>query len=402
MKSKTFACLIVFLFLAAGMGLSIIQPEAIAQTSSTKPIVFGGALPLTGWGSDAGTYNHRGYIIWERIANKKGGILGRPVKIKVYDDQSDPTTTARLYEKLITSDKVDVLIAPWSDDMTMPATTVAERYKKPIVTGGATLDTIWARGYKYVCGLLPSSYDYVGVSVRLLKGKVKTAAVINNELTYTTGFGDAAVTNLKELGIKQATRQVYSADATDFTAALTKIRALKPDFLIGGTGVEDAIQIIRQSKEVGLNAKAFYFTIAPGEHEFTRLLGKDAEYVLGTTEWEPTFTHLPGFKDFYDAYMKEYGEEPVEDVATAYGIAEVLKKAIEKAGKIDDELINNALHTLDTTTVFGKYKVDPATGRQTGKKLFVIQIQDGKRNVIWPEDEATSKLRFPAPAWNKR
>jgi branched-chain amino acid transport system substrate-binding protein len=89
-------------------------------------------------------------------------------------------------------------------------------------------------------------------------------------------------------------------------------------------------------------------------------------------------------------------------VATAYGIAEVLKKAIEKAGKIDDELINNALHTLDTTTVFGKYKVDPATGRQTGKKLFVIQIQDGKRNVIWPEDEATSKLRFPAPAWNKR
>ena len=396
MQRNIFACLIAILLLFAGVG------APLSHTAAQEPIVLGGALPLTGWGSDAGTYNHRGYIIWERLVNDKGGILGRPVKIKVYDDQSDPTTTARLYEKLITQDRVDVLIAPWSDDMTMPATTVAERYKKPIVTGGATLDTIWARGYKYVCGLLPSSYDYVGVAVRLLKGKVKTAAVINNGLTYTTGFGDAAETNLKELGIKNVSREVYSPDATDFTAALTKIRSKNPDFLIGGTGVEDAVQIVRQSNEVGLNAKAFYFTIAPGEPEFTRLLGKNAEYVLGTTEWEPTFTHLPGFKAFYDAYMKEYGEEPVEDVATAYGIAEVLKKAIEMAGRIDDEGINKALHTMETTTVFGKYKVDPATGRQIGKKLFVIQIQDGKRQVIWPEAEATSKLRFPAPAWNKR
>lgn len=224
MKRTIFTSLLAVLFVVSGIGAPVSQPEA------AEPIVLGGALPLTGWGSDAGTYNHRGYIIWERLANEKGGILGRPVKIKVYDDQSDPTTTARLYEKLITQDKVDVLIAPWSDDMTMPATTVAERYKKPIVTGGATLDTIWARGYKYVCGLLPSSYDYVGVAVRLLKGKVKTAAVINNGLTYTTGFGDAAETNLKELGMKRLTREVFSPDTTDFTAALTKIRAKNRSF----------------------------------------------------------------------------------------------------------------------------------------------------------------------------
>jgi branched-chain amino acid transport system substrate-binding protein len=80
----------------------------------------------------------------------------------------------------------------------------------------------------------------------------------------------------------------------------------------------------------------------------------------------------------------------------------VLKEAIEKAGEIDSEKINDALHTLETTTVFGHYKVDPETGRQLGKKMFVIQIQDGKRKIVWPDDYAEAELRFPAPAWNER
>lgn len=406
MRKKVSLILPALLLLAAGLALGSGQKQEPEDTLGVapgqRPIVFGGALPLTGWGSDAGEYNHRGYEIWAQLVNRKGGILGRPVQIKIYDDQSDPTTTARLYERLITEDQVDVLIAPWSDDMTMPATTVAERYRKPMITGGATLDAIWARGYRYVVGMLPSSYDYVGVAVRLLAGKVQTAAIINNELTYTTGFGDAAETNLNELGIRLLTREVYSADATDFTAALTKIRGLNPELLIGGTGVEDAVQIIRQSLEVGLNARAFYFTIAPVAPEFLQLLGRDAEYILGTTEWEPTFTHLPGFQEFYDAYVAEYGEEPVEDVATSYGLAQVLQAAIEQAGRVDDQAINDALHTLETTTVFGRYKVDPQTGRQTGKEVFVIQIQNGQRRVIWPQADAAAELIYPAPAWNRR
>jgi branched-chain amino acid transport system substrate-binding protein len=386
------------LLLAASVAFAGGKGEAPAE----KPIVFGGALPLTGWGADAGVYNNQGYLLWEKHVNEDGGILGRPVKLLIYDDQSDPTTTARLYEKLITEDKVDVLLAPWSDDMTMPATTVAERYGKPIVTGGATLDAIWGRGYKYVNGLLPSSYDYVGVGIRLVAPMIESVAVANGDLTYTSGFGDAAVTNVEELGLKLAAHETYAADTTDFTAVLTKIRATNPDMLVGGTGGEDSVQLIRQSKEVGLNAKAFYFTISPVDPEFVRVLGKDAEYVLGTSEWEPTFTHLPGFQRFYDAYMAEYGEEPVEDVATSYGVCQVLQTAIEEVGELDDAKIGEALRNLETVTVFGTYNVDPQTGAQKGKELYVIQIQNGKRVVVWPEEDADGKLIFPAPPWNQR
>jgi branched-chain amino acid transport system substrate-binding protein len=386
------------LLLAASVGFAGGGGEPPAE----QPIVFGGSLPLTGWGADAGVYNNQGYLLWEKHVNEDGGILGRPVELLIYDDQSDPTTTARLYEKLITEDKVDVLLAPWSDDMTMPATTVAERYGKPIVTGGATLDAIWGRGYKYVNGLLPSSYDYVGVAIRLVAPMIDSVAVANGDLTYTTGFGDAAVTNIEELGLKLAAQEIYAADTTDFTAVLTKIRATNPDMLVGGTGGEDSVQLIRQSKEVGLNAKAFYFTISPVDPEFVRVLGKDAEYVLGTSEWEPTFTHLPGFQRFYDAYMAEYGEEPVEDVATSYGVCQVLQAAIEEVGELDDAKIGEALRRLKAVTVFGTYNVDPQTGAQKGKELYVIQIQNGKRVVVWPEEDADGELIFPAPPWNRR
>jgi branched-chain amino acid transport system substrate-binding protein len=379
---------------------------ALAQedTASGDPIVFGGALPFTGWGSDAGEYNRRGYELWERHVNEDGGLLGRPVEVLIYDDASDPTTTARLYERLITEDEVDVLLAPWSDDMTMPATTVAERYGKPMVTGGATLDAIWDRGYEYVNGLLPSSYDYVGMPMRLIADQegVETVAIANNELTYTTGFGDAAAQNAEELGLEILTREVYSAANTDFTAVLTKARSAEPDLFVGGTGGEDAIQILRQAEEVGLNPAAFYFTIAPVDPEFVRVLGDSAEYVFGTTEWEPSLTDLPGYDRFVDDYRAEFGEDPVEDVATSYGLVQVLAEAVEQVGEIDDAQIAEALRNLETQTVFGTYSVDPETGRQTGKEIYVVQILDGERHIVWPEEFATAEMRFPTPAWSER
>lgn len=392
------------LALAAVAALTVPLCGAVAQEASGEPIVFGGALPLTGWGADAGEYNRRGYELWEKHVNEDGGLLGRPVELQIYDDASDPTTTARLYERLITEDEVDVLLAPWSDDMTMPATTVAEKYGKPMVTGGATLDAIWDRGYRYVNGLLPSSYDYVGLPMRLIADQagVEDVAILNNELTYTTGFGDAAVQNAEELDLEIALREAYSADATDFTAVLTKARGAEPDLIVGGTGGEDAVQILRQAEEVGLNPKAFYFTIAPVDPEFVRVLGPTAEYVFGTTEWEPSLTDLPGYDRFVEDYRAQYGEDPVEDVATSYGLAQVLATALEQVGEVDDEKFAEALRNLETRTVFGTYAVDRETGRQTGKEIYVVQIQDGERHIVWPEENATAEMRFPTPSWSER
>jgi branched-chain amino acid transport system substrate-binding protein len=379
------------------------ETTAAGGEPSGDPIVFGGALPLTGWGSDAGLLNQRGYELWEAQVNEDGGILGRPVELLIYDDQSDPTTTARLYERLISEDEVDVLLAPWSDDMTMPATTVAERAGKPMVTGGATLTDIWDRGYKYVTGLLPSSYDYVGVAIRLVAEDVASVAVVHNDLTYTTGFGDAAVENVNDLGLELTAQEAYSEDIQNFVPVMESLGRGSPEMLVGGTGgANDAIQIVQAAKVAGLSPLAMYFTIAPVEPEFIEVLGEDAEYILGTTEWEPSLVDLPGYDRFVDGYREMFDEEPVEDAATAYGLAQILQMAIEEVGEIDDEAINDALHTMEATTVFGEYAVDPDTGMQTGKRIYVLQIQNGERHIVWPEEFATAELIFPTPAWDER
>jgi branched-chain amino acid transport system substrate-binding protein len=384
-------------------GDTTVTTEASGGETSGDPIVFGGALPLTGWGSDAGLLNQRGYELWAEQVNEDGGILGRPVELLIYDDQSDPTTTARLYERLISEDEVDVLLAPWSDDMTMPATTVAERAGKPMVTGGATLTDIWDRGYEYVTGLLPSSYDYVGVAIRLVADDVGSVAVVHNDLTYTTGFGDAAVENVSDLGLELTAQEAYSEDIQNFVPVMESLGRGNPDLLVGGTGgANDAIQIVQAAKVAGLSPQAMYFTIAPVEPEFVEVLGEDAEYILGTTEWEPSLVDLPGYDRFVDGYREMFDEEPVEDVATAYGLAQLLQMAIEEAGGIDDEAINEALHTMEATTVFGEYSVDAETGMQTGKRIYVLQIQNGERHIVWPEEFATAELIFPMPAWDER
>lgn len=411
--SRYLALVVALAMVLAACGTDAETPDTTtvgAETTATAggepsgdPIVFGGALPLTGWGSDAGLLNQRGYELWEAQVNEDGGILGRPVELLIYDDQSDPTTTARLYERLISEDEVDVLLAPWSDDMTMPATTVAERAGKPMVTGGATLTDIWDRGYKYVTGLLPSSYDYVGVAIRLVADDVASVAVVHNDLTYTTGFGDAAVENVNDLGLELTAQEAYSEDIQNFVPVMESLGRGSPEMLVGGTGgANDAIQIVQAAKVAGLSPLAMYFTIAPVEPEFIEVLGEDAEYILGTTEWEPSLVDLPGYDRFVDGYREMFDEEPVEDVATAYGLAQILQMAIEEVGEIDDEAINDALHTMEATTVFGKYSVDPDTGMQTGKRIYVLQIQNGERHIVWPEEFATAELIFPMPAWDER
>src|SRR5690606_7172924 len=186
-------------------------------------------------------------------------------------------------------------------------------------------------------------------------------------------------------------REVYPGDTQNFAPAIASIQGGSPELLVGGTGgADDAIQIVRAAKIAGLAPQAMYFTIAVVEPDFVASLGEDAEYILGTTEWEPSLTELPGFDRFVQDYEAEHDEEPVEDVATAYGLAQVLQAAVEEAGELDDAKINTALRNLEMTTVFGTVKADPETGMQTGKEIYVIQIQDGKREIVWPDSDKTS------------
>ena len=110
---------------------------------------------------------------------------------------------------------------------------------------------------------------------------------------------------------------------------------------------------------------------------------------------------LPGVDDFVKRYKEKHGYGPRYHAAGGYGAGQILEEAVKKAGSLNKERIRKSLSTLQTTTVFGSYKVDE-TGIQIGKPAYMIQWVNGQRELVLPEDFSTAKIKYPTPSWDNR
>src|SRR3954469_12984098 len=150
--TRTFASLIavVVLLVASGCARPGAAPTGSPGATQAGPIRIGASISLTGKDARTGKELQQGYKLWEEQVNAKGGVLGRKVEFVIYDDQSEPETSAKLYEKLISEDKVDLIIGPYSSPTTIPASTVTEKHHYPMIVSGASATDIFNRGYTYV------------------------------------------------------------------------------------------------------------------------------------------------------------------------------------------------------------------------------------------------------------
>jgi branched-chain amino acid transport system substrate-binding protein len=184
-----------------------------------------------------------------------------------------------------------------------------------------------------------------------------------------------------------------------YPAILTKVKAAKPDVLGAATYVDDVVAIMRQMKELDVNVKMFGSTVGGDLPEFYKVLGKTAEYVYGASLWEPSLPY-PGAQAFAEAFEKEFGRPPSYHSAAAYAGCQLFVDAARKSSGLEPDKLRAELK-LRTRTVFGDYAVDER-GFQIGHKGVTIQWQDGEQVVVWPQDVAGGKARFPTPPWDKR
>jgi branched-chain amino acid transport system substrate-binding protein len=339
--------------------------------------------------------------MWIEEVNSRGGLLGRKVKLVHYDDESKPETGARLYEKLITDDKVDLLIGPYSSDVTLAASTVVEKHNFPMVSSGASSAEIWERGYKNTFGLYTLADLYMDQIIELGKSKgLKKIALIYENTAFPRGVALGVKRKAKQLGMQVVFEEEYGKASTDFSSMIIKIKARKADMVIGGSYLPDSTAFMRQAKENRLYAKIFAFAVGPGLPDFGANLGLDAEGVMGNTQWEPTLK-LPGASDFAVKYKAKYGHEPGYHAGGGYGAGHVLEEAVKKAGSTDRDKVRAALFALDTVNAFGRFKVD-ATGKQIGKPAYAVQWLGGERHIVLPEEAATAKVAYPFKDWGKR
>jgi len=381
----------------AGVVAASLPLPAGAQT----PIKIGASMSVTGTYAKPGSYQKEGYDICIDELNGKGGLLGRKVELVIYDDQSQPATAVKLYEKLITEDKVDAVMGPYSAAVSEAVANVTEKYKKVMVAPLAATTSIFKKGRKYIFMVITPAENYLdGLIDMAAKRGLKTVAIINEDTLFPKASAAGTAEAAKKRGMQVVLQEAYPKGNTDFSALLVKIKAANPDVIAAGTYFDDAVAITRQMKELNVNPKMFGLTVGGDLPEFYDLLKQNAEYVYGSTQWDESLPY-PGQKEFLAAYTKKFKHEPSYHAAAGYAGCLIYGEAVKRAGTLDADKVREQLLKMEIKTAFGDYKVEP-DGFQVAHKMVMLQWQDGKRVIVWPDDLASGKLRYPTPEWGKR
>ncbi len=392
MTSKAPAALAVALALAVG---------GVVPATAQGPIRIGASLSLTGTYAKLGKNQHEGYQLCEKDLNAKGGLLGRRVQLVVYDDQSMPATAVRLYEKLITEDKVDAIMGPYSSPVTEAAVNVTEKYKKVMVAPLAATTSIFKKGRKYIFMVISPAEAYLeGLVDMAAKRGLKTVAVVNEDTLFSKAAAAGAVEIAKKKGLQVVFAEAYPKGNTDFSALLTKVKAANPDVLAAATYFDDAVALTRQMKELNVNPKMFGVTVGGDLPEFYDTLKQNAEYIYGATQWEHTLPY-PGNPEYFEAYKKDFGHEPSYHSTAGYAGCLIYAEAVKRANSLDADKVREQLLKLEMRTPFGDYKVE-ADGFQVAHKMVTFQWQREKKVTVWPDELAQGKPLFPTPPWTSR
>ncbi len=392
MTSKAPTALAVALALAVG---------GVMPATAQGPIRIGASLSLTGTYAKLGKNQHEGYQLCEKEVNGKGGLLGRKVQFVVYDDQSMPATAVRLYEKLITEDKVDAIMGPYSSPVTEAAVNVTEKYKKVMVAPLAATTSIFKKGRKYIFMVISPAEVYLeGLVDMAAKRGLKTVAVVNEDTLFSKAAASGAVELAKKKGMQVVFTEAYPKGNTDFSALLTKIKAANPDVIAAATYFDDAVALTRQMKELNVNPKMYGVTVGGDLPEFYDTLKQNAEYIYGATQWEHTLPYA-GNQEWFESYKKEFAHDPSYHSAAGYAGCLVYAEAAKRANSLDADKVREQLLKLEMRTIFGDYKVD-ADGFQVAHKMVTFQWQKEKKVTVWPDDLSKGKPLFPTPAWTGR
>jgi branched-chain amino acid transport system substrate-binding protein len=371
---------------------------SLAQQS----IRIGAAMSLTGKDALQGGYGREGYLLCQKQVNQKGGVLGRSVAFVIDDDGSDKQTAVRLYEKLITEDKVDAVIGPYGGPTTDAVADVTEKHRKLMVAPFASATSFWEKGRRYLVMLLsPTEGLPEGVLDLAARHGLKTLAVINEDIVGGKAGAKGASELAKKKGLQLVFSETYPKGTTDFSGMLNQVKAAKPDvFYAAVTLLDDLVAITRQMRELDLNVKMFGTLVYGALPEYYQRLGKSAEYVYSGSLWGPGLPN-PGNQAFVTAYEQEFNRAPALQSVNGYAGCQLFVEAARRAGSLDSDKLREALLALRTKTVLGDFAIDER-GFQIGHKAIAIQWQDGKQVVVWPDELVSGKPRFPTPPWSQR
>ena len=375
--------------------------------SDEGPVTIGISLPLTGDFSQPGGEAKRGYEVWRDMVNADGGLQGRQVKLKIVDDASNQDTVVADYTKLITQDKVDLVLGTFSSLLNFPASAVAEKNGYVFVEPAGGAPDMFTRGFEYLFFAQPATAPHqADVFVDYIKSlpadtRPKTAAYPTQDDPFTRPVIESMQQQLEALGVKTVYSEVYPADTTNFQTIANTLKNKKPDLIAQGAVFEDGVGLVRSLKQLGYTPKALFQTSAPSNAgQYSDGVGEaNTEGVFYTVSWHEE-ADTPKNPEFVKAYGDAYdGASPAEDAADAFAAAETLQAAVEATKGFDNDKIKDWLHANEVQTILG-----PLSWNDKGEPqgdFILAQWQSGKVEVVGPPDVATTDtIVYPKPPWS--
>ena len=381
---------------AAALAVAVTAP-----TFAQQPVRIGYAIARTGpWAAGAQVTQEPNYIMWAEQLNASGGLNVEGVKRKIeligIDDRSETETVVRTYEKLMGSDKVDLILPPWSTGANFAMMPLAQKYGYPMLSPTATGRKLLGMKNPYFFALLQQPDRMMDSLAEYMAARsAKTAAVLYVDELFGLEQLDGLEKSLKAKGIQIIEKKSYPLGVKDLQPALNDIKAKNPDALIALSYPPDTFLITGQSRAIGFNPKLFYLAVGTAFPVYRDKFGKVAEGVMGLGTWNPRTS--PAAKAYFDAHVKRFQKEP-DRWASAHAWAglQILQAAVEKVG-LDRKALRDYIANNEFDTIIGKIRFK--NGENVTTPGVVSQWQGGEFEVVWPPDRSTSPALYPKPAW---
>jgi len=358
-----------------------------------KPIKIGVSLGLTGRFAVMADALNKGFKLWEQNVNNENGILGRPVRVVVKDDQSNPELAVSIYRELIKKEHVDLLFAPYSSLITAAVLPVAEENDMPLLIAGAAADSLWEKGYRNAIGIYTSASKFaIGFLELIVLNELDRITVVYADDPFSVDLAENAKKWAQRFGLNIVDFEKFKKGTLNLEPLALKTKENDSQVLMVCGHMNEAVNMSKALKKIGWRPKAFYASVGPALQGFYDRCGSDAESVFGTSLWEPR-ANYPGAQKFNQQFIETYGESPGYHAGLAYAGGQVLKIAVSEAGSINKDKVRDALFHLDTMTIIGRFGVDK-TGKQVRQHTFIIQWQNGHKELVWPNQVKTAEPKF--------
>lgn len=389
-----------------GVGLGLMLAAALSTAAAAQDVIRVGApLPLTGPLSPEGVKQQRGYNLWAKTANAKGGIKvgGKAYKVEIVyvDYESNTPRAVQSAERLISGDKVNFLFSPFGSGAAKAASSVSERYRIPTIAATASSVEVYDQGYKYLFGTFTPNDTLTNPLAEIVSKagqNVKTIAIYARNDLFPRAIAKEMEKSAKARGIEVVSFDEYAIGTMDHASALTLMRQRQPDWIFGTGYINDLILMRRQMADLGLKPKVLTMIAGPAYQEFIDATGPLAENISSAAWWHPAVAYdgkdvFGKTADYVSAFQAEYKATPDYAEASASAAGAILQLAIEKAGTIDPEKVRDALSSLDVTTFYGPVRFGP-TGQIVSLEPPAFQIQGGKAKVFYPAAIKQTDLIF--------